>query len=70
MAKYPPLKQLDRDNMAQVAQPVGFFHFGLIPEEKMFGVLRLEHWKTFDNFLANMPFLYYKISTFSNQFTK
>ena len=24
-------------------EPVGFFQFGLIPEEKMFGVLRLEH---------------------------
>ena len=24
-------------------EPVGFFHFGLIPEENMFGVLRLEH---------------------------
>ena len=35
---------LDRDIMAQdQLEPVGFFHFGLIPEEKMFGVLRLEH---------------------------
>ena len=65
---------VDRDNMAQEAQinrnRLDSFFLGHFVKKKCLLFYDSSVKNRVCNFLANMPFLYCKISTFSNQFAK